>query len=319
MKSTDTHVAESWTLRRVQAASDLKALVAPHRAALIAAMVAAGGPPGLITDRIGGFLDRPGLTLDPDHGPFVRGWLDAALQNPSLPPMLLQPALAAAFAATILDLRDPFAMLAFWQAHHTQITAYPASQRAAFICALRELLFNSNAEIDPPLDLAHCLSIPREAVCQPLRDIAQTASKSQLHAIAAADYHDSVERHLAALIDVIATKDGVIDTTTDGAWYPLEVVQLRSHCPDEEGHLVATAVVLITAVHNGDANSDAEFRWSRQHAHYLSLPPAPSDAIIAAMRYCYECDMNFNHTAAYDPADSLLIPPHPPQNPTMPD
>jgi hypothetical protein len=304
VKRSDFRSAPEWTWRKVQAAADLKALV--RGAELIEAMVHAGGPAELVAERMTAFLENPSQTLESDNAPSMGGWLTAVLERASTPTPLMQTAMAAAFASTLLEWWSPDDVVALWAKHHAQITAYPSRERAAFINALRELLYVADVEVEPPLDLAHCLSATLAEVCAHLRAIAQGATESELRAISEADYGHKAEEHLAALISVVRNRGGVIDMESDGAWFPLEVVQLRSHGPDEVAHLVATAVVLLTAVHNDDNCSDAEFRWFRQHDHYRTLPSRERDAIIAAMRYCYEKDVNFAQTESFKSLAKLL-------------
>lgn len=307
------HTIDFWSgaefdWRRVQAASDLKALLRPHEDALIAAMMAAGGPAQLVADRIGDFLARPNVTLDPGSGPFVRVWLEAALSAAAGPMSL--PALAALLATVVLDLHNVEALSAHWERFHPSLITLPEPARAAYFNAFRELMLTANLQLDPALETDFCLSRLANEVCAPLQAIAAKATVSELVAISQADFGQGADRHLRRLIEVVETGSSAVPQTD--SWYPLEVVQLVSHVPGKEGWLVSTAVVLVTAVRKNDCSGDGEFRWFRQNAIYRALDPGPRDAILEAIRHLYQDGVDFALTVCFDTVDSgpaSLLPP----------
>lgn len=143
-----------------------------------------------------------------------------------------------------------------------------------------------------------------------LRSIAETAKDDVLIAIAAADHGEGAAGHRAALRSVIDAQGSVL--SPGQSWTPSEVVELAAHDPAHPGHLVATAVLLVTALSRGDAQGWFSYRWEQQALAYERLPPAARWAVLSAIRYLYETDPGFQPypQALFDPTDhrARLIP-----------
>ncbi|MGI1662305.1 hypothetical protein ACRDNQ_08690 [Palleronia sp. KMU-117] len=143
-----------------------------------------------------------------------------------------------------------------------------------------------------------------------LRAIAEGAPDNVLSAIAAADYGDRAAEHLSALRDVIAAQGSVL--LPGQAWTPSEVLELASHDPAHPGHLVATVVLLVTALSRGDEQGWFSYRWEQQALAYERLEPAARWAVLSGIRHLYETDPAFQPypQALFDPTDhrARLIP-----------
>jgi hypothetical protein len=199
----------------------------------------------------------------------------------------------------------------FWQwdafAEH-YLTAAPA-QRAALILGFHGL---ADAGLLPASDihLRPVSGIDVARVRADLRAIAEEAGDDVLRAIADADHGGGAPDHLAALRDVIGPQGSVLRPGQE--WVPSEVLELASHDPSHPGHVVATAVLLTTAMARGDAQGWFSYRWEQQALAYERLSPSARWAVLSAIRYLYETDPGFAPypQALFDPLDhrAHLIP-----------
>jgi hypothetical protein len=188
------------------------------------------------------------------------------------------------------------------------LTAAPVP-RAALLLGFRGL---ADAGLLPAADI-HLRSVSGVDVARvraDLRAIAEGAGDDVLRAIAAADHGDRGPDHFAALRNVIGAQGSVL--RPDQEWLPSEVLELASHDPAHPGHLVATTVLLTTAMARGDAQGWFSYRWEQQALAYERLPPSARWAVLSAIRYLYESDPGFSPypQALFDPLDhrARLIP-----------
>jgi hypothetical protein len=105
-------------------------------------------------------------------------------------------------------------------------------------------------------------------------------------------------------------------------WVPSEVLELASHDPAHPGHLVATAILLVTAIARGDLQGWFSYRWEQQALVYERLPAGARWAVLSAIRYLYESDPSFAPypQALFDPLHhrARLIPMLTPADRPMP-
>jgi hypothetical protein len=188
------------------------------------------------------------------------------------------------------------------------LTAAPV-QRAALILGfhgLAEAGLLSSADIH----LRPVTGVDVAPVRADLRAIAEGAGEDVLSAIALADHGGEAPAHLAALHHVVRQQGSVLQPGQE--WVPSEVLELASHDPAHPGHLVATAILLVTALARGDAQGWFSYRWEQQALVYERLSPGARWAVLSAIRYLYETDPGFAPypQALFDPLDhrARLIP-----------
>jgi hypothetical protein len=188
------------------------------------------------------------------------------------------------------------------------LTAAPVP-RAALILGFHGL---ADAKLLPASDihLRPVSGVDFARVRADLRAITEAAGDDALRAIAGADYGGGAPDHLAALREVVGPQGAVLRPGQE--WVPSEVLELASHDPAHPGHLVATAVLLTTAMARGDAQGWFAYRWEQQALVYERLPPGARWAVLSAIRYLYEIDPGFAPypQALFDPMDhrARLIP-----------
>jgi hypothetical protein len=153
-----------------------------------------------------------------------------------------------------------------------------------------------------------------------LRTIVEASDEDLLSAIAASDYGGEAPAHLAALHHVVGQQGSVLRPGQE--WVPSEVLELASHDPAHPGHLVATAILLVTAIARGDVQGWFSYRWEQQALVYERLPAGARWAVLSAIRYLYESDPGFAPypQALFDPLDhrARLIPMLTPADRPMP-
>ncbi len=147
-------------------------------------------------------------------------------------------------------------------------------------------------------------------VREDLRAMAGDATDAELGAIAAADYGDRTDEHLAAIQNVITEQGCVLKP--DQSWVPSEVLELAAYDPEKPGFAVATAVLLVTVMARGDEQGWFDYRWEQFALAYQNLPDPARWAVLSAVRYLYETDIYFEPypTALFDPVEhrAHLIP-----------
>jgi hypothetical protein len=196
-----------------------------------------------------------------------------------------------------------------WDAFADHYALADPPQRAALLQGFHAMV--ETGQLPPDLvDVPAVSGVDRDLVLSDLREIAQAATEEELETIAAADHGHGKAAHLAALRSVISEQGCVLLPGQDRV--PSEVVELASHVPERPGHLVATAVLLATALTRGDDMGWFDYRWEQQARTYLALPAGPRWAVLSAIRYLYESDPGFTPypQALFDPADhrAVLIP-----------
>lgn len=215
---------------------------------------------------------------------------------------------ALAIAQALVDRKPDAAFGELWAKYRDEYIAMERVSRAAFMNGFRQLAAFELANIAPPVDPAHCISQDREVVCAPLRKIAEAATEEQRHDIATSDYGNA-EKYRQALDTVIDEKNCVISGAK--SWFPREVVELTSHVPDKQGYLPATAILLVTSIHNGDEQGSVEFRWEDQGVNYIAMPEPTRITILQAIRHCYEADKYWMEVCGADDIEATLATPIP--------
>ena len=116
-----------------------------------------------------------------------------------------------------------------------------------------------------------------------LSQLVKTATKSELEYIAALDYGQDADIHLAALSSVIFDQAG--DLTDDQRWFPYEVIELGSHSL-EPGHerefFFCTMLVLQAAKTGYDRSIDLSDKLADRATEYDLLPIELRDEVLRA-------------------------------------
>jgi hypothetical protein len=116
-----------------------------------------------------------------------------------------------------------------------------------------------------------------------LSALLQTATKNELEYIAALDYGQDTEKHLAALRAVIFDQSGVL--TDDQRWFPYEVIELGSHVltPGHEREFFFCTMLVLHAAHSGyDTSVELSDKLADHATQYDQLPNHLRDEVIRA-------------------------------------
>jgi hypothetical protein len=196
-----------------------------------------------------------------------------------------------------------------WDAFAEQYLLADPHRSAALILGFHAMVATGRLP-ESHVHLAPVSGVDIGRVLADLRAIAAHAGDATLSAIAAADYGDQSAEHLSALKAVIGQQGCILAPGQERT--PSEVIELAAHDPAHPGHLVATAILLVTALARGDVQGWFSYRWEQQAAIYDALPPAPRWAVLSAIRFLYETDPGFAPypQALFDPAGhrARLIP-----------
>lgn len=114
-------------------------------------------------------------------------------------------------------------------------------------------------------------------------DLLSTVSDDELAFIAGLDYGQHVERHLAALREVIFSQGGVL--RRDQYWYPYEVIELGAHHlePGHEREFAICTLLVVRAVVAGcDTSTNLSDKLARHSSDYTELPEELRTAIFEA-------------------------------------
>ncbi len=196
-----------------------------------------------------------------------------------------------------------------WDAFAEQYALADPPRRAAIILGFHAMVATGRLP-ESHVHLTPVSGVDIGRVRADLRAIAEGATEASLAAIADADHGGRSAQTLDALRAVIGQQGCVLAAGQD--WIPSEVVALAAEDPAHPGHLVATAILLVTALARGDVHGGFSRRWEQQAAIYDALPPAPRWAVLSGVRYLYETDPGFAPypKALFDPAEhpARLIP-----------
>lgn len=196
-----------------------------------------------------------------------------------------------------------------WDAFAEQYLLADPHRRAALVLGFHAMVATGRLP-ESHVHLTPVSEVDIGRVRADLRAIAEGAQDATLSAIAAADHGDRSTMHLAALRAVIGQQGCILAPGQE--WIPSEVIELSAHDPAHPGHLVSTAILLVTALANGDVQDWFSYRWEQQATIYDALPPSPRWTVLSAIRYLYETDPGFAPypQALFDPAGhrARLIP-----------
>ena len=109
--------------------------------------------------------------------------------------------------------------------------------------------------------------------------LVKSASESELAFIAALDYGQDAERHLAALRAVCFEQGGVI--RPDQYWFPYEVIELGAHSL-REGHEREFAICTMLVLANVAARVDTSTDLQRAKKPQFECQQHPSLAVSSA-------------------------------------
>lgn len=201
-----------------------------------------------------------------------------ALQNPHVPDFLIE----------------------VWAAAADQLADWPATLRAAAANGLRQAKTLGHINLYTlPLDQDY-QTHPAEPIADHLLRIARSMRRDELYEVARADHCADLEKHFAALMEVIGKRDGIFLETD--ARFPSEVVELTSHTPGAPGHEGCTVILLLNALQTSDRAGWFDFRWQNQGAAYCALKPSVRDPILTGIRHLYETDPEFLIFHTIDPS-----------------
>ncbi|WP_422030842.1 hypothetical protein [Roseovarius sp.] len=290
--------------RRGQAVADLVALLHPVDGPLAVAMFGVGGVSATrLRDWFEGMARDP-FGLDPFDG--ITALPARILREGGTEGGPALPVFAMNLAASLAAGRDEVGLADLWPTVSGEVALQPRPVRAALFNGMREAVAGLGPA-HPSISEAECLSRSRAEVCAALCALARAAGPEERRAVAMADYGNGWEQHLSRLNDVIDARACVI-AEQDGGWFPLETVQLKSHCPGEPGHVPALAVLLVTSIHNGDQFGDIAFRWGCQAAEWRALPEVERRALMDGVRHVYESLPDWEPDAGLDTASVIDAP-----------
>ncbi|MEM6906656.1 MAG: hypothetical protein AAF568_12235 [Pseudomonadota bacterium] len=166
--------------------------------------------------------------------------------------------------------------------------ARPVRERAAIMSGFRRILRAPHGPLDAPIPAWECLSVDKEKTIQALVAQVQAASEVERDAIAHADGYSPPEEHRRALDQVIDEQGCLL--TPEQTWYPSEAVELAAYGGGEPGFATAIALLLVNALSGTGGEFFLEGRWGHSARHYLELPAAQRGPVIAAFRYLFEAD-----------------------------
>lgn len=200
-------------------------------------------------------------------------------------------AVVVLLADSLQNPHDPDFLAQVWEATVDHLSNWPATLRAGVANGLRQAVALDQINLPTlPMDQDY-LSHSADHIADHLLRIARSMRRDELYEVARADYGCDLEKHFAALMDVIGKRDGIFLETD--AWFPSEVVELISHTPGAAGHEGCTAILLLNALQTNDRAGWFDFRWPNQGAAYCALRPSVRDPILAGIRQLYEADPEF--------------------------
>jgi hypothetical protein len=126
------------------------------------------------------------------------------------------------------------------------------------------------------------LSYEQHHIMSLITPLLKTITEEELAFIAGLDYGLGVDKHLAALREVIFEQDG--DMTQDQYWYPHEVIALGSHHlqPGHEREFFFCTMLLLQAVQSGyDDTVDLLDKFQDRAHQYQKLTAELRDEILA--------------------------------------
>ena len=180
-----------------------------------------------------------------------------------------------------MDARD-------WQDRAGFVRALPPPRRAVLMRAWLTLSDDSYEELVPAPQEAEMRGLDRADVMAPLIALAKGMSEAQISTIAAADYGMDIDKHAAALREVLAHPE--CRFPKHSRWYPAEVVELVAHVPGNSGGVICTALCILDDIHNNADYDQMAFRWGEHSAAYLEWPDSIRTPILRGVRYVYEFD-----------------------------
>lgn len=194
---------------------------------------------------------------------------------------------------------SPDALATVWPVVTSRLSSWPATLRAAVSNGLRradELGHIKHVVLPKEQDYQ---TRTADVIVEQLVRIARSMRRDELYEVAQADHGTDIEKHFAALMDVIGTRDGIFPEGE--RWYPSEVVELTAHIPAPPGYEGCLAILLLNALKHGDQFGWFDVRWEGQGASICALRPSTRDPILAGIRHLYETDVNFLHLGRVDP------------------
>ncbi len=113
--------------------------------------------------------------------------------------------------------------------------------------------------------------------------VVRELSEREFEFIAALDYGQDSDRHLAALRSVCVEQRGILHS--DQLWFPYEVIELGSHklVPGHEREFAACTLLVLANVAVGvDTSTDLKEKFKDRAADYDRLPLDLREEILGA-------------------------------------
>jgi hypothetical protein len=209
-------------------------------------------------------------------------------------------ALVVLLADALQNPRTPDFLIEVWAEAVDHLSNWPATLRAAAANGLRQAKTHDRINLFTLPEDKDYLTRPADLIADHLLRIARSMRRDELYEVARADYGSDLEKHFAALLEVIGKRDGIF--LESDAWFPSEVIELTSHTPGAPGHEGCTAILLLNALKTNDSAGWFDFRWQNQGAAYCALRPSVRDPILAGIRHLYETDPEFLAFHTIDPS-----------------
>ncbi len=116
-----------------------------------------------------------------------------------------------------------------------------------------------------------------------LSQLTKTITESELQYIAALDYGQDSEKHLAALRSVVFHQDG--DLQEGLLWHPYEVIELGAHslAPGHEREFFFCTILVLQAVIGGyDTSTNLAEKLNDRSSDYDRLPAELREHVLRA-------------------------------------
>lgn len=142
-------------------------------------------------------------------------------------------------------------------------------------------------------------------VLPPLIELARSLTAGERVEIAKADYGADVDQQVEGLNRLLDTPD--CRFPKGESWFPLEVIELISHQPENAGFIGCTALVLINAIYDGDFREHSSSRWKAHSSVYQNLEMSARGAILSGFRHIYETIEGWDPYWDHFETDSFVV------------
>ena len=278
----------SENFRTMQAVSDLVHHVKPLLALHLAAVAKASGLGLRETGQAFARLRDDGFRFQRDETLALLGGLETIAISQAEGFDLV----VVILLADVLQRRQASGLLAeTWDEACKRLPDWPGTLRAAMANGLRRAVELGLVTLHTDPTDADFQTHKSLEISEPLLRIARSMRRDELFAVAQADHGHDIEKHFAALMDVIAKRDGIFPEGEVA--YQAKVIELTANAANASGFEGCTAILLLNVLKTGDPTGRFDVRWPQHGAAYCALRPSTRDPILAGIRHIYETDVNF--------------------------